>query len=126
MAFLESRREGEVLGLRLSGEWNATSLPTILAEQAALDLAGVRRARIATRGASRLDLAGSWALDDLTRRLAAGEVQVEFPEGEPRSLQLVRHALYADPESRPPALREHHDYDPVEKLGRTTMERVEE
>jgi len=126
MAFLESRREGEILGLTLRGEWNAASLESILEEQAALDLGGVRRARIYTRGAARLDLAGSWALDDLTRRLAGGEVAVEFPEGEPRSLQLVRHALYADAEARPPALREHHhhDYDPVEMLGRTTLERV--
>ena len=124
MAFLESRREGEILGLTLSGEWTAASLGPILEEQSALDLAGVRRARIYTRGAARLDLAGSWALDDLTRRLAGGEVVVEFPEGEPRSLQLVRHALYADAQTRPAALSEHHDNNPVERLGRTTLERI--
>ena len=84
MAFLESQREGETLALTLRGEWNAASLGPILQEQAALDLAGVRRARIFTRSAARLDLAGSWALDDLTRRLAGGEVAVEFPDGEPR------------------------------------------
>ena len=55
MAFLESRREGEVLGLTLQGEWNAASLRQILAEQAALDLAGVRRARLFTDKLSRDD-----------------------------------------------------------------------
>jgi len=126
MAFLESRREGEVLELALRGDWNAASLQSILEEQGALDLAGVRRARIATRSAARLDMAGSWALDDLTRRLAAGSVTVEFPDGEPRSLQLVRHALYADASSRPAALRDPLEDSPVERLGRTTLERVKD
>jgi phospholipid/cholesterol/gamma-HCH transport system permease protein len=127
MAFLESRREGDGLELTLGGEWSAANLRPILAEQAALDLAGVRRARVVTRAAARLDLSGSWALDELTRRLAAASVAVEFADGEPRSLQLVRHALHADAADRPAALSEHHhEHSPVEALGRTTMERVKE
>src|SRR6478736_2480077 len=91
MAFLESRREGDGLELTLRGEWAAANLRPILEEQAGLDLAGVRRARLLTRPAARLDLAGSWALDELTRRLTTAAVTVEFADTEPRSLQAVRH-----------------------------------
>src|SRR6478736_3704286 len=77
MAFLESRREGDGLELTLRGEWAAANLRPILEEQAGLDLAGVRRARLLTRPAARLDLAGSWALDELTRRLTAAAEALE-------------------------------------------------
>src|SRR6478609_631758 len=126
MAFLESRREGDGLELTLRGEWAAANLRPILEEQAGLDLAGVRRARLLTRPAARLDLAGSWALDELTRRLTAAAVTLEFADTEPRSLQLVRHALYAEADTRPAALSEAREDSPVEALGRTTLERVKD
>jgi phospholipid/cholesterol/gamma-HCH transport system permease protein len=72
------------------------------------------------------ELAGAWALDELTRELAAREIQVEFPDGEPHTLGLVRTALAADAEQRPAALRAQAWDNPVELLGRTTLERVEE
>ena len=125
MELLESRREAEVLHLTMRGVWDAASIVAIRAAGRALDLDGVRRARI-TQGASTLDLAGAWVLDALTSELAGREIEVEFTGGEPSLLQVVRYALHADAPGRPVALRAS-DYDnPVERLGRTAVERVEE
>ena len=125
MDLLESRREADVLHLTLRGAWSAASIPAIRLQQRALDLAGIRRARV-TLAADALDLAGAWALDALTSEFAGREIEVEFVGGEPQSLQLVRYALHADAANRPVALRTT-DYDnPVERLGRTTLERLED
>jgi phospholipid/cholesterol/gamma-HCH transport system permease protein len=125
MELLESRREADVLHLILHGAWNAASIPAIRAARQTLDLAGVRRARI-TVAASTLDLAGAWALDALTSELAGREIEVEFTDGEPSLLQVVRYALHADAPGRPVVLRAS-DYDnPVERLGRTAIERLQE
>ncbi len=124
MAFLESRRDGERLTLALQGEWRAAFITPILAEIQALDLAGVRETQIDAATVQRLDLAGAWVLDDLTRELAGRSIPVQFTGGEPQVLQLVRSALLADPATRPSALRENTLDNPVERLGRTAMERL--
>lgn len=124
MAYLEGRRQGEVLELKLGGPWRAASIVPIRGEIAALDLAGVREVVIIASGCERLDLAGAWALDDLTRQLAAREVSVRFASGEPAALNLVRSALHAESDSRrPQALREDPFYNIVESIGRTALER---
>ncbi|MFO1503718.1 MAG: ABC transporter permease [Steroidobacteraceae bacterium] len=122
--YFETRRDGETLELSLRGEWQAGTLRAIRAEQSALDLAGVRQAII--HAAVPLDLAGAWALDELTRQLTAREIHVEFPDGEPRTLVLVRSALVSDAARRPAALRTETWDNPVERLGRTTLERLQE
>jgi len=124
MAFLESRREGNSLELALRGEWRAASVDVIQAEIAALDADGVQEAHVSTASAERLDLAGAWALDDLTRVLAGRGVAVSFVEEEPSILALVRHALHAGPEGKPAALRGEVNYNIVERLGRTAVERL--
>jgi phospholipid/cholesterol/gamma-HCH transport system permease protein len=124
MAFLESRRDGSQLELTLHGCWGARAIASIRAEAGALDLAGVHHVDISAGGAETLDLAGAWALDDLTRRLAARGVAVGFTDGEPHALQLVRSALHGDPADRPPALRQVASSNPVEYIGRTTLERM--
>ncbi len=106
MAFLESRREGSQLELTLHGAWSAAGIASIRAEVAALDLPDVGEIAIVTGTVEGMDLAGAWALDDLTRQLAARGVAVRFTDGEPQALQLVRSALHADPAARPAALRE--------------------
>jgi phospholipid/cholesterol/gamma-HCH transport system permease protein len=126
MAFLESRREGSQLELALRGAWRAAGIAAIRAESGALDLAGISEVVIAVGTAEQLDLAGAWALDDLTRRLAARDVAVRFADGEPHALQLVRSALHADPAARPAALREPGFSNPVELIGRTALERLHE
>jgi phospholipid/cholesterol/gamma-HCH transport system permease protein len=123
MAFLESRRDGSRLELQLRGQWRAASIVPIRAELATLDLGGVQQAVITTGGVERLDLAGAWALEDLTRQLAARDVPFEFADGEPRLLELVRGALRTDPAARPAALREETHANPVERLGRGAVER---
>jgi len=125
MDLLDSRRETDVLHLTLRGVWNAAHIPAIRAARQGLDFTGIRRVRI-TIAAETLDVAGAWALDALTSELAGRQVEVEFADGEPSLLQLVRYALHADAPGRPPVLRTS-DYDnPVERLGRTTIERLQE
>jgi phospholipid/cholesterol/gamma-HCH transport system permease protein len=91
-----------------------------------LDLDGVREAQVDASGAQRLDLAGAWVLDDLTRELAARSIPVQFTGGEPQTLQLVRSALYSDRTKKPVALREDEYDNPVERLGRTAVERLQD
>ena len=122
--YLDSQRNGETLELVVRGDWHASSLAAIREEQSRLDLAGVRRALIHAPGP--LDLAGAWALDELTRVLAAREINVEFPDGEPRTLVLVRSALATDAGNLPAALRTQLWDNPMERLGRTTLERLDD
>jgi phospholipid/cholesterol/gamma-HCH transport system permease protein len=126
MELLESQREGSKVVLTLRGAWGARSIATVRAEVAALDLAGVDEVDITADSAESIDLAGAWALDDLTHRLTARGVAVRFATAEPHALHLVRTALHADPAARPAALRMDTLSNPVQKLGRTTVERVQE
>jgi len=110
----------------LQGAWGAKSIASIRAEVGALALDGINEADITVRSVGTLDLAGAWALDDLTRRLAAQGIAVSFADGEPHALQLVRSALHGDPESRPAALREVASANPVEFIGRTALDRMQD
>jgi phospholipid/cholesterol/gamma-HCH transport system permease protein len=125
MAFLESRREGERLLITLQGEWCAAAITAIRREFRQLDLDGVRETQLSV-AAARLDLAGAWLLDDFTRVLAARSIPVQFAGGEPQALQLVRSALYADAAAKPSALRENLLDNPVEMIGRTALERLDD
>ncbi len=126
MAFLESQRNGDRIKLALLGEWRAADIAPIRAEFARLDLDGVREAQIDASTVQRLDLAGAWTLDDLTRELAGRSIAAQFMGGEPPALLLVRSALLADRAARPSALRENELDNPVERLGRTAVERLHE
>jgi phospholipid/cholesterol/gamma-HCH transport system permease protein len=126
MTFLASQRDGSKLQLTLHGAWGARSITAVRTEVAALDLTGVHEVGIVAGGVEALDLAGAWALDDLTLRLAARGVAVHFSDGEPHALQLVRSALHGDPAARPAALRQVTFSNPVEYLGRTALERLQE
>ncbi len=124
MAFLESRREGERLILTLLGAWRAAAVAAIRAEFRQLDLDGVRETQIHVADA-KLDLAGAWLLDDFTRVLASKSIPVTFAGAEPKTVQLVRSALYSDRASKPRALLEDEHDNPVEMLGRTAIERLQ-
>ena len=124
MAFLESRRNGTTLELTLHGVWRAADVDSILAEIQALECDGAVEAKIGTAGVERLDVAGAWALDDLTRILAGRGVAVSFVEGEPSILLLVRRALHAEQKDKPPALRGEVNFNIVERLGRTAIKRL--
>ncbi|MET0279692.1 MAG: ABC transporter permease [Steroidobacteraceae bacterium] len=108
----------------LRGPWRAASIVPIRAEFAGLELDGVQEVLITTEGAERLDLAGAWALDDLTRQLAQRQVAVRFAADAPPALELVRNALHADPQVKHKALHEDRFSNVVELLGRTAVERL--
>ncbi len=124
-AFIESRREGEVLEWRLRGEWRAINIPAIQAEQQGMDLAGAREVRIAT-GEADIDLAGCWLLNHIGHELEKASVALTWADAEPRGLHVVREALDLEAEARPPAMQPDPLAVAMEKLGRTTVERVEE
>ncbi|MGC4027367.1 MAG: ABC transporter permease [Steroidobacteraceae bacterium] len=124
-AFIESRREGEVLEWQLRGEWRATHIAAIRAEQQALDLAGVREVRIAVGGAD-IDLAGCWLLNHIGHELEKASVALAWVDGEPRGLHVVREALDMEAQARPPAMQPDPLSVAMERLGRTTVERIDE
>lgn len=126
MAFIDGQRDGKRLDLNLRGEWRAAHIGAIRAEVDSLDLGAVEDVHIRHDTADRLDLAGAWELDDLTRRLAARGIHVGFEGGEPQVLTLVRSALYADPATLPQALRGSAFENPVGRIGRTALERLDE
>jgi phospholipid/cholesterol/gamma-HCH transport system permease protein len=125
MAFLESRREGETLELHLRGSWRASAIGAIREEFGAISLDGIREVRITQAGVERLDMAGAWVLDDLTRMLAVKGIGVFFTDEKLGALLLVRTALHATAEERPAAMRGEVNFSIVERLGRTTVERVQ-
>jgi phospholipid/cholesterol/gamma-HCH transport system permease protein len=125
MAFLESRREGETLELQLRGSWRASTIGAIREEFGAISLDGIREVRITQAGVERLDMAGAWVLDDLTRILAVKGIGVFFTDEKLGALLLVRTALHATAEERPAAMRGEVNFSIVERLGRTTVERVQ-
>lgn len=125
MAFIESRRNGTTLELALRGSWRADAIDSIRREAAALDVEGATEARVTASSAERLDLAGAWALDDLTRVLIGRGVAVTFADDEPSMLVLVRTALHAEAKDKPGALRGEVNFNIVERLGKTAVERLE-
>lgn len=125
MAFLESRRDKSTLELALRGAWRAAVLDDIREEIAALDTEGVEEAKITAAGVERLDLAGAWALDDLTRVLASRGIAVLFADEEPSTLVLVRTALHAESKDKPSALRGEVNFSIVELLGKSAVERLQ-
>ena len=124
MAFLESRRDGDRLDLKLRGAWRAASIDEIRAEELALELTGVPRVRIDAGAADELDLAGAWALNSLFHHLREQRIDVAFAGAEPQVLHVVREAL--EESERPQALQPDISSNPIELLGRTTVERIEE
>jgi phospholipid/cholesterol/gamma-HCH transport system permease protein len=125
MAFIESHQKEGTLDVVLRGDWNAANIAAIREEWRTLDLGGVRRSRIDAGSATSLDLAGAWQLDQFLRELEAAQVAVERGTI-PHAVEVVRDALQAEVAARPAALREDTLANPVELIGRTTLERLEE
>ncbi|MEO8309314.1 MAG: ABC transporter permease [Pseudomonadota bacterium] len=124
MAFIESQQKEGNLEVALCGQWSADNIAAIRKEWHALDLRDVRTARI-TEAAATLDLAGAWQLDQFLRELDAAHIEVE-QGGLPHAVEVVRDALQKETSARRPALREDTTTNPVELIGRTTLDRVDE
>jgi phospholipid/cholesterol/gamma-HCH transport system permease protein len=129
MAFIESHQNEGTLDVVLRGDWNAANIAAIREEWRELDLggptAGMRRVRIDAETAASLDLAGAWQLDQFMRELEAARIEVERTTI-PHAVEVVRDALQAEVAARPAALREDISPNPVELIGRTTLERLDE
>jgi phospholipid/cholesterol/gamma-HCH transport system permease protein len=125
MAFIESQQKDGTLEVALRGQWSAANIAAIREEWRGLDLRGVRMARI-DGSAAALDLAGAWQLGQFLEQLKSSGVQVEQQETLPHALEVVRDALQPEVAARPAALREEPLANPVEIIGRTTLERLDE
>ena len=124
MAFVESHQNEGIRDVVLRGDWNAPHIAVIREEWRALDLSAVRKVRI-DAGSAVLDLAGAWQLNQFLEELAAAKVEVE--QGTiPHAVEVVRGALQAEVSARPAALREDTLANPVELIGRTALERLDE
>jgi phospholipid/cholesterol/gamma-HCH transport system permease protein len=126
MAFFEGRREGNELALALQGSWRAAQIPAIREALAGLDLSGLNRVRIDARAAGDLDLAGAWQLNRLLHQLQDRGLTVAFDGPPPQALHLVQEALETEADRRPAALRGDAWENPVERLGRTALERLDD
>jgi phospholipid/cholesterol/gamma-HCH transport system permease protein len=128
MPHVDSQRRDDELALTLNGRWDAAALRDIDAELEGLDLDGVRRVRIG--GDAQIDLSGAWALHRLCERLRAQQIAPEFEGGVPDAMRVVGKALQ-DRRRKPraegaPTIDEEEEpaFNPVEALGRSTVERL--
>jgi phospholipid/cholesterol/gamma-HCH transport system permease protein len=126
MAFFEGRQQGGELALSLRGSWRAASIPAIRESLAGLDLEGVTRVRIDAGSAEELDLAGAWQLNQLLHTLQDRGLAVEFSGPQPQGLHLVQEALELEADQRPAAMRQESVENPVDRLGRTAVERLQD
>ncbi|HEY4750014.1 MAG TPA: ABC transporter permease [Steroidobacteraceae bacterium] len=90
---LEVSRTKEELQLGLAGEWGMREFQSLEAQLTALDLAGVHRVAIHTRGLTALDLSGAWALRQFVQRAQGAGVTVSFEGSPPDQLRLVEETL---------------------------------
>lgn len=114
---LTARRSGDVLDLDLSGEWRIAGLSAIGAELAAIDLAGVRRVRVAADHLVVLDFSAAWRLREFLQRVRQLGGEVTFRGGEPEQLRLIDATLTRAP-YKAPAASEADDIEAVEAIGR--------
>ncbi|MEY2853690.1 MAG: hypothetical protein RL030_822 [Pseudomonadota bacterium] len=126
MAFFEGRQQGGELELSLRGSWRAASIPAIRESLAGLSLAGVTSVRIDAGSADELDLAGAWQLNQLLHTMKDRGLAVAFNGPPPQGLHLVQEALELEAHERPAAMRHASMENPVDRLGRTAVERLQE
>ncbi len=123
MAFIESQRIDDRLILKLGDHWCAAQLNAIQAATAELSAQGARSVQVDAAEAE-IDLAGSWALRQLIRRLEQQGAAVAWLGSAPRGLQLVQDALERDGRAQVSALSPpSHEINPFEQIGRTAVER---
>jgi phospholipid/cholesterol/gamma-HCH transport system permease protein len=90
---VEERRTADGLQLNLSGEWGMSEFGSLEAELAGVDLAGVKRVRLALGGVTRLDLSGAWALRRFVARAHEAGLSVDFDGPPPDQLRLLDDTL---------------------------------
>jgi phospholipid/cholesterol/gamma-HCH transport system permease protein len=90
---VEERRTADGLQLNLSGEWGMSEFGSLEAELAGVELAGVKRVRLALGGVTRLDLSGAWALRRFVARAHEAGLSVDFDGPPPDQLRLLDDTL---------------------------------
>jgi phospholipid/cholesterol/gamma-HCH transport system permease protein len=93
---VEQRRNADGLQLNLSGEWGMSEFGCLEAELARVELAGVKRVRLAMGGVTRLDLSGAWALRRFVARAHEAGLSVDFDGPPPDQLRLLDDTLKKD------------------------------
>ncbi|MEO7774890.1 MAG: ABC transporter permease, partial [Steroidobacteraceae bacterium] len=121
MAYVEVRRAAAGLELALGGEWVGSNLAAISRELDALRLEPGALA-IDTSAASRIDTAAAWQLQRFLDAARERGAQVCFIGEAPDALRLIESTQRDDEEARP-APAPAHEYNPVEFIGRTAVER---
>jgi phospholipid/cholesterol/gamma-HCH transport system permease protein len=124
MEFIESRREGDGVQLKLKGQWGASAIAAIRTELMSLEALGGSSLQIDS-GAATLDLAGAWELDEFVRSSERAGTRVAFLGKEPDLLQVVRKTLSERAHARPAEHVEDGWANPVFLLGRNAVERID-
>jgi phospholipid/cholesterol/gamma-HCH transport system permease protein len=119
-SYLETRRDGDALSLKLAGAWRVGELAAIDAALADLPLAGVRRLDVDASGA-RFDLSGTWLLHDLIGRARRAGIEPRFLGPPPETLALVDRTLAGEGLAQPPVPEAALATAAVEGLGRRTV-----
>jgi phospholipid/cholesterol/gamma-HCH transport system permease protein len=122
MAYVETRRDAAGLDLALSGAWRGANYAPIAAELAAVPLEGAQHLRIDASGATVLDTAAAWQLQQFIAAAGQHGARVEFAGDTPDALRLIETSLREGEDARP-APAPAHEQNPVELIGRTAVER---
>jgi phospholipid/cholesterol/gamma-HCH transport system permease protein len=126
MTFVDSQRQDSVLHLTLKDQWTAANIAAVRGDLARIDLVGVQSLLVDAAPAERLDLSGAWLLDDFLRESAARGVVASFAAGIPDALRVGRRAVADHKEPHPGESVEDRWANPVQVIGQTTVERLQD
>jgi phospholipid/cholesterol/gamma-HCH transport system permease protein len=121
--FLNVRRDGDILGVELSGQWRGAALPDIEAELEAQSFADVRQVQVTVPASLDLDLAGAWLMRKWLHKAEEAGIAVAFEPAKPGPLQLIENTLAGAHAT--PASSSESRFEPVSALGRHVTRRVQ-
>jgi phospholipid/cholesterol/gamma-HCH transport system permease protein len=119
---LTVRSAADRLELELAGEWRLSSLSTIDATLAGIDLTGVRQIVVNTEKLSVLDLSAAWRLRQFLQRVQQLDRSVVFRGPQPDQLRLIEQSVTSNPYAASIAEADT-SLEPVEALGRHVVRR---
>jgi phospholipid/cholesterol/gamma-HCH transport system permease protein len=128
-AWLTGTRQGDRLLVEAGGQWTLAALAELhegrerlLAERPGPEGA----ASIDLKAVQRLDTAGAWLLQSMTRELAERGWQVEWSGARPAHASLLAEVRRSTPEPLPPAPEVNPVLRVIANLGRSTLAALEE
>jgi phospholipid/cholesterol/gamma-HCH transport system permease protein len=123
MPHVESQRRDSELMVTLSGRWDAAALRDIDASLARLDLTGIDS--VLLQGEPEVDLSGAWALHRFQSQLAERRIATRYAAQVPDAVRVVAKVL-KDKHDADCSADDETPFNPVEAIGRTTVERARE